>query len=1235
MILKRLCKNAFHSIVILISIILLASLFLLFGCGGGGGGGGEDNDTDTFTFYRDSDGDGYGNPNDSTEAESQPTGYVSNNTDCNDADQSINPNATEICGDSIDQDCNGSDLSCPILNTYYRDSDSDGYGDPNNSTDSESQPLGFVLDNSDCDDSNQSINPGEIEIVDDNIDQNCDGNDLKTWYVDTDGDGFGNISNSTTSNLQPSGYIDNSDDCDDSDSSTNPNQKEVPYNGKDDDCNSSTLDDDLDQDGYLNNNDCDDSDQNINPDAVDTPNDGIDQDCNGEDELSPIADAGVDQSVPPNSTVTLNGLASYDPNSDPLTVLWSQVSGEDVILSNPNSASPTFSAPLNEGELIFSLTVNDGKTDSVADTVTITVITGVPIIENFEISPDPAVTTDTLITDITIIDLEGDPTTVTYEWQVNRILLDGQTGSTLGPEHFVKNDVVKVIVEVSDGLLTTSQSINLTIQDSPPTVTSDPPTEVDFGTPFSFQIHATDIDNDPINYSIFYGPSGMQVDNEGLVTWTSSGPMFDTESTVNWGVRVTAAGLSVEVTGSIIVTDDNRQVPLARSGIEVPVQNDSIVIGDFNGEGNNKILLTDNEKRLYTLSFNGTDYVQDWFYPFDFMKEGEITTIASQDIDRNGYAEFFVGVSDGDSSVLFVIDGVSRKVISNVNDTAERIESFEIFDVDGDTNLELVYIGEINRDWQIIIRDAATLDLEWQSNVLDLAGYSIAIGNVDSDEMPEIVASNGIVFGYNGVTYIDEWTYEPGFGYDINTGDIDNDGIEEIVGLVDGTVRVYDAIIKNWMFDLPEDDLSSLNVINIDSDPSAEMLVGEGQWGDVMAYSYDNNASAPSIDWRIRNPDHAIGCLTAGDVDNDGEIEFIWSTGIASSGEDSLVIAGLNPDIVVEWQNTNPSQLDPPYIGAQWLSLQPGDNRAMFATARTDSSYEGPRLIAVNSITGDISISPEVSNFGDNTITFDGADYDGDGVDEIFLAKGRPGGYSIVYDFYNDTIEWLSPYNLGDAKAVTHGDLNGDGNPDFVVISESGYLGVYDVSNYTLLWSTQVNLRGHDVELADIDSDGELEIVAAFDDNIMLYKKVEGHYENTGSVTVENPFDIAMDDLDGNGTPEIISTVPSRSASEVKIFNQNLESISQFTISGEIMSFYIEDLDVPRKNLLLSMRNVSPESKVSTYLVVVDALTGHEITTSPPIISYVPKNSLHFHDTDGDGQKNIIFGTYRAMYITR
>jgi hypothetical protein len=59
------------------------------------------------TFYADADGDTYGNSAVSLLACTPPAGYVSSNTDCDDTNPAINPGTTEICGNSIDDNCNG------------------------------------------------------------------------------------------------------------------------------------------------------------------------------------------------------------------------------------------------------------------------------------------------------------------------------------------------------------------------------------------------------------------------------------------------------------------------------------------------------------------------------------------------------------------------------------------------------------------------------------------------------------------------------------------------------------------------------------------------------------------------------------------------------------------------------------------------------------------------------------------------------------------------------------------------------------------------------------------------------------------------------------------------------------------------------------------------------------------------------------------------------------------------
>ncbi|MBF6640274.1 autotransporter-associated beta strand repeat-containing protein, partial [Flavobacterium sp. J49] len=65
-----------------------------------------------YLFYVDADGDGYGSTTSSMECSSgaavAPTGFSTNNTDCNDGNGAINPGAAEINFNNVDEDCDGS-----------------------------------------------------------------------------------------------------------------------------------------------------------------------------------------------------------------------------------------------------------------------------------------------------------------------------------------------------------------------------------------------------------------------------------------------------------------------------------------------------------------------------------------------------------------------------------------------------------------------------------------------------------------------------------------------------------------------------------------------------------------------------------------------------------------------------------------------------------------------------------------------------------------------------------------------------------------------------------------------------------------------------------------------------------------------------------------------------------------------------------------------------------------------
>ncbi len=274
------------------------------------------------TWYADGDADGFGDADTSTSACTQPSGYVSDDTDCDDGDSAINPDATEAC-DGVDNDCHGS-TDEGVTSTWYSDADGDGYGDASSPVEACSATSGTTADSTDCDDTDATVHPGAAELCD-GVDNDCDGSTdeglSSTWYVDADGDGYGDATSTVEACAQPTGTVADDTDCDDSDSSIHPGATEL-CDGVDNDCDggtdeglSSTWYVDADGDGYgdatspveacaqptgyvADASDCDDSDAAINPGATEVCSDGVDDDCDG------IADDGCASTVDHCGTIS-------------------------------------------------------------------------------------------------------------------------------------------------------------------------------------------------------------------------------------------------------------------------------------------------------------------------------------------------------------------------------------------------------------------------------------------------------------------------------------------------------------------------------------------------------------------------------------------------------------------------------------------------------------------------------------------------------------------------------------------------------------------------------------------------------------------------------------------------------------------------------------------------------------------------------------------------------------------
>jgi hypothetical protein len=172
--------------------------------------------------------------------------------DCDDDDPDVNPGATEICDAAdLDEDCDGladdadSSLSATI---YYRDADSDYYGDPSTGAPKCSLVPGWRSTGTDCDDTRSTVHPGATEVCDaSDLDEDCDGladeadssvSGRYTLYPDADGDGYGDETATVVRDCDLlAGYVSSEHtDCDDTSAAAHPGATEVCADGVDNDC---------------------------------------------------------------------------------------------------------------------------------------------------------------------------------------------------------------------------------------------------------------------------------------------------------------------------------------------------------------------------------------------------------------------------------------------------------------------------------------------------------------------------------------------------------------------------------------------------------------------------------------------------------------------------------------------------------------------------------------------------------------------------------------------------------------------------------------------------------------------------------------------------------------------------------------------------------------------------------------------------------------------------------------
>lgn len=408
-----------------------------------------------------------------------------------------------------------------------------------------------------------------------------------------------------------------------------------------------------------------------------------------------------------------------------------------------------------------------------------------------------------------------------------------------------------------------------------------------------------------------------------------------------------------------------------------------------------------------------------------------------------------------------------------------------IADVDGDGVLEIYgrrssdsYSGDGHPE----VRDFASGALEWSEPTRTTA--ALGAGQLDADSALELVfgatnSGDGAGYVLDGATHVTQWSYPDGFRGTPVFGNFDTQPATREFAIVEpwGMTRVFvTSPFFSPLSDYPTGEVHAIAVRDVEGDFVDEIIVGEGQWGSIIAYKPTTWAKT----FEQRNPEHGVSAVALGQLDGDAELEVVFGAGLTSTGADLLQVfdAGFGSVQFSRIDAAGPHS-------ATLVADFDGDGRRelVWATRYSDSGYGGPNLVVADAESGaelrrlDSVLDPWGSNLGVQLLA---ANLDGDPALEIVVGSGQTySGAVRVLDGITLQQQWVvAPSGVDVVSGLVTINGNADAVPDIAVAAQGRVIVLNGVDG-TELWRsvTVTSTAGQSVALGEIDADPAPEIL--------------------------------------------------------------------------------------------------------------------------------------------------------------
>lgn len=572
------------------------------------------------------------------------------------------------------------------------------------------------------------------------------------------------------------------------------------------------------------------------------------------------------------------------------------------------------------------------------------------------------------------------------------------------------------------------------------------------------------------------------------------------------------------------------------------------IAADIDGDGNiDAVIGTAEDGKLFWLQNLGG--FGNFSSPI-FITEttGSITSILAQDIDSDGDIDLLMSLTNS-GRVVFLENtdglGISWSYQTISSELSEPF-ALSLADIDGDIDLDLVAVSK------------ADSLLVWYENIDGFGNFgdeiiisdtiqkpeSVYVADFDNDGDNDLIVNN-FSFGdnrklflfqneNNGLFFEQITPIEAtGSGATVVTGgDLDGDNLLDVLFAQGGALLKWLKNVGNNTFDAPieissnsSDDFKSMEIVDLDDDGDNDILLSSATANEISWYeNLDGNGNLSEQQFVDEGASYVTSVIPA-DFDNDGDLDLL-STHLFDN-RISIYEKQANGD-----------------YGEEVIIMETGKRPTYLLAEDFDSDgdldlistfFEGEIKWYENlDGTGDFSQEKPLASFSSIVREFSIADFDNDGDKDLIGAYQSFDAVFILYNGGDETIGFISSYgNIEGISSVKTGDFDGDGDIDFVT-------GGYDVQVFlndgTGVFSPSTTLLddnfsvGANVNLADINGDGDLDIIATLGNfqEIVYFDNIDGQGTFSDKIDIYVPganfFPITTlpADLDNDGDVDLV-----------------------------------------------------------------------------------------------------------------